>query len=202
MVLLDRTNLNLLDLLQKDARTSIIDLSRAVNRAESTVRERITALEREGILKGYRALVDPEKLGFHAQAILRADCDLRHVPDLAKRLEGIPQVTGAMLTTGAKPLVVHVMSENLPRLEQVLEKRMAPLELERIEAALVVHTLVEPRPISLGAVLMAPDASALAEQIGGLSYSDPATNGTPRSNPVHWETPGRPLPGKPLQPQG
>jgi len=191
MVLLDRTNLNLLDLLQKDARTSIIDLSRSVNRAESTVRERITALEREGILKGYRALVDSEKLGFHAQALLRADCDLRHVPDLAKRLEAIPQVTAAMLTTGAKPLVVQVMSENLPRLEQVLEKRMAPLELERIEAALVVHTLVEPRPISLSAVLSAPDATSLAEKVGGMTTPEA---GMARVNPVHWETPTRPLP--------
>lgn len=190
MVLLDQTNLYLLELLQKDARTSIIDLSRAVNRAESTVRERITALEREGILKGYRARVDAEKLGFHAQALLRADCDLRHVPDLAKRLEAIPHVTGAMLTTGSKPLVVTVMAENLPRLEQMLEKRIAPLGLERIEAALVVHTLVESRPVALQAVLGGQDMGAITTQIGGLAGVTAPT--TPRPNPVTWEGAVRP----------
>lgn len=191
MVLLDRTNLYLLELLQKDARMSIIDLSRAVNRAESTVRERITAMEREGILRGYRALVDSEKLGFHAHALLRADCDLRHVPDLAKRLEAIPQVTAAFLTTGAKPLVVQVMAENLPRLEQMLEKRMAPLELERIEAALVVHTLVDQRPVALQAVLGGQEMSAVTEKVATITAESGTDNGSRKANPVHWEGPVR-----------
>lgn len=186
MVLLDRTNLNLLDLLQKDARASVIGLSRAVNRAESTVRERISALEREGILRGYRALVDAEKLGFHARALLRADCDLRHVPELARALGAIPQVTGAMLTTGTKPLVVQVMAEDLPRLEEVLETRLAPLGLEQIEAALVVHRLVEQRPVPLTPALEGHDASELAGRLAEAGASGLAPI-QPRLNPVRWE---------------
>ncbi|HEV8359193.1 MAG TPA: Lrp/AsnC family transcriptional regulator [Candidatus Thermoplasmatota archaeon] len=158
MVQLDSINLRLLDLLQKDARTSIIDLARAVDRAESTVRERIGAMERDGVLHGYRALVDPERLGFRARAIVRANCDLRRVPDIAKRLAAIPQVTSVELASGAKPLVIEVVAEHLTKLEHVLEDRIAPLELEGVETSVVLRTLVAPRPVALHA---APAAAAL-----------------------------------------
>jgi Lrp/AsnC family leucine-responsive transcriptional regulator len=146
MVQLDSTNLRLLALLQDDARTSIIDLARAVDRAESTVRERIAAMERSGLLRGYRALVDPERLGYRAHAVVRADCDLRKLPELARRLAAVPQVTSAMLTTGQKPLVVELLAESLPRLEHALEERLAPLDVQAPEVGLVLRQLVEPRP--------------------------------------------------------
>lgn len=170
MVQLDSTNLRLLDLLQKDARTSIIDLARAVDRAESTVRERIAGMEREGVLRGYRALVDPEKLGYKARAIVRADCDLRRLPELQKRLAAIPQVTSVSLGTGPKPLLIELLAESLPRLEQVLEERIAPLELDSLETSLVLRTLVEPRPLAIAAA-----ALGLGEALPAPAVLPPAT---------------------------
>jgi DNA-binding Lrp family transcriptional regulator len=149
MVHLDNTNLRLVELLQAEARTSVIDLARAVDRAESTVRERIAGLERDGVLRGYRALVDPEKLGLRARAVVRADCDRRRVPEVAKRLAAIPNVVSATLSTGARPLTIEILAESMPRLEQVLEERIAPLELEDVEVDLVLRHLVEPRPPAL-----------------------------------------------------
>lgn len=137
---------------------SIIDLARAVERAESTVRERIAAMERDGVLRGYRALVDPERLGYHARALVRADCDRRRAPELARQLAAIPQVTSAVLTTGT-PVVIEVVAENLPRLEQVLEERLAPLDLHDLRADVVLRALVEPRPLTIvppGAAVAVP----------------------------------------------
>jgi DNA-binding Lrp family transcriptional regulator len=151
MVQLDATNLRLLELLQEDARRTIIDLARSVDRAESTVRERIAALEREGLLQGYRALVDPEKVGFRVRAVVRAGCDRRNLADVAKRIAAIPQVVRADLTSGAKPVVIEVMAENLARLEQVLEERIAPLELQDPEVEVVLRPMLPPRPLALRA---------------------------------------------------
>jgi Lrp/AsnC family transcriptional regulator, leucine-responsive regulatory protein len=169
MAQLDGTNLRLLDLLQKDARTSIIDLARAVDRAESTVRERIAAMERDGVLRGYRALVDPERLGYRARAVVRAECDLRRLAEVTRRLGAIPQVISVQLTTGAKPLVIELVGESLGKLEQVLEDRLAPLELEGVEVSLVLRSLVEPRPAPLhaapAAALMPAPLAAEPEEI-------------------------------------
>lgn len=146
MVQLDGTNLRLLELLQDDARTSIIDLARAVDRAESTVRERIAALERDGVLRGYRAVVEPEKLGYRVRAIVRCGGDRARIGELAKKLTAIPQVIRVDVTTGARPLCFEVMAESLARLEQVLQERIAPLGLEAPEVDVVLRCTLPLRP--------------------------------------------------------
>jgi Lrp/AsnC family leucine-responsive transcriptional regulator len=161
VVRLDRTNIRLLELLQDDARRTVADLARDVGRAESTVRERLAALERDGVLRGYRAHVDAEKLGLHARAFLRANMDPRRVPDVIRDLAAVPEVTGAYLTTGPKPVVLEVTAMDLARLERVIERRIAPIELEDLEMNAVVRTLVEERPLPLRALFARPPAVAM-----------------------------------------
>jgi DNA-binding Lrp family transcriptional regulator len=160
MVQLDSTNLRLLALLQDDARMSVIDLARAVDRAESTVRERLVAMERDGVLKGYRAVVDAERLGYKARALVRADCDPRRLQDVARRLASVPNVASVALTTGPKPLVIELLAESAARIEQVVEQRLAPLDLPGMEVELVLRTLVEPRPVQASVVQAVPERGA------------------------------------------
>lgn len=146
---LDRTNVRLLELLQKDARTTISELARTLNRAESTMRERVASLEKRGFITGYRAVVDPLKIGYRVHALIRADCDMRLIPELAKRLHAIPNVVRAHMTTGPKPLRIEVLADDLGQLEQMVEKRIAPLQLRDIEIGLVVQNLVDTRQVPL-----------------------------------------------------
>jgi DNA-binding Lrp family transcriptional regulator len=185
MATLDRTNLQLLELLQTNARASISDLARIVNRGESTVRERISALERDGVLQGYRAIVDTGRLGYQARALLRANCDPRQVPSLAKKLEAIPNVTTAMLTTGSKPLYIEVVTADLQQLEHLLETRVAQLELQSLETGVVLQSLVDARPVPslMGTTAPAPaptqpkpgqlDLEAELSRIEGQSSAEP-----------------------------
>lgn len=149
MVHLDRTNLRLIDALQRDARTSVAELARNVKLAESSVRERLLNLERSGVIRGYRAQVDFQKLGYTTHALIRAECSPGDVQELAKQLASVPQVTNAILTTGAKPLLMELWVEDLQRLEQVLENRITSLPLRSIESAVVLNSMVEPRSASL-----------------------------------------------------
>lgn len=161
---LDRTSLRMLELLQQSGRMTITDLAAAVNRAESTVRERMVSLERHGVIRGFHADVDMRKVGYTTHAFLQADCKLGSVSELAKRLESVPNITRATLTTGPKPLIMEVWAQNLTQLEQILEKRVAPLELERIESRLVVQQLVEGRtPLSGQAEPTLPAPAAVTE---------------------------------------
>lgn len=156
MVQLDQTNLRLLELLQEDARSSITELARLVNRSESTVRDRISALENAGILRGYRAVVDLPKMGYQTRAMLRADCDMRRLPELAKQLSAIPQVRSVCVTTGPKPLRIEVCCENVAQLERLVEHRMAPLDLHGLETAIVVKEIVPRRPLAVNTFLALP----------------------------------------------
>ena len=55
---LDKMNVRILNLLQRDAKITTAEIARRIKRAESSVRERIYAMEREGIILGYSAIVD------------------------------------------------------------------------------------------------------------------------------------------------
>ena len=60
---LSRIDRNILKLLQKDARTSYVDLARQVGLTTTPCKERVKRLEREGYIRGYHAALNPNKLG-------------------------------------------------------------------------------------------------------------------------------------------
>jgi DNA-binding Lrp family transcriptional regulator len=148
---MDRVNQAIVEHLQHDARMSISDLARAVDRAESTVRERVANLQRKGVILGYRAVVDKTKLGYGVEAALRGEVDLSRVGEISKRLEEVPEVTYAYLTTGAKPVHVGVVAMNLDHLEHLLEGRIAPLGIQGLEMELIVQNLIGRRPVHVPA---------------------------------------------------
>ncbi|MFV0515276.1 MAG: Lrp/AsnC ligand binding domain-containing protein [Jhaorihella sp.] len=59
---LSRIDRKLLRLLQADARTSFVDLARQVGLSATPCKERIRRMEREGIIRGYQAILNPEYL--------------------------------------------------------------------------------------------------------------------------------------------
>lgn len=150
---IDATNLQILDHLQRDARMSIADLARVVNRAESTVRERVAALETSGVIQGYQARIDHASVGRGAHGVLYASCDLRRLPDIVRRLATVPQVVRVLHTTGRHPLVIEVVAEDLPALERLLETRIAEIGFDDLNLSVVVNEHLPWRPLRLsGAV--------------------------------------------------
>ena len=66
--LLDETNRQLLDALQRDARTPFSELGRAVGLSAPAVAERVRRLEEAGVIRAYRAVLDPAALRRALQA--------------------------------------------------------------------------------------------------------------------------------------
>ena len=152
---LDETNLRLLHNLLQDARLPVAELARRLGRSEATVRERISILEQQGVLRGYRADVDPARLGLGASAIVRAAADLREVPRLRAALAAIPNVVGASVLTGERPIRVRLLARTIRDLELVLKERIAPLGLQDIDTRIVLQELVPARAPDLEAMLLA-----------------------------------------------
>jgi Lrp/AsnC family transcriptional regulator, leucine-responsive regulatory protein len=70
---LDGTDWAILRVLQDDARTSVRALGDAVGLSPSAAAERRRRLEEAGVLRGYRAEVDPGAAGYSVQAVLRVN---------------------------------------------------------------------------------------------------------------------------------
>src|SRR3546814_794366 len=69
--MLDRIDLLLLDELQRNGRLTNTDLAERVHLSPSACLRRVQRLERDGVIAGYRAEVDPEKVGLGLQAFVR-----------------------------------------------------------------------------------------------------------------------------------
>lgn len=78
---LDRIDLNILRILQRDGRLTNVELARRVNLSATPCLERVRRLEREGYIRGYVALLDAERLDRGLQAFIEVRLD-RTNPDV------------------------------------------------------------------------------------------------------------------------
>jgi DNA-binding Lrp family transcriptional regulator len=145
MVRMDETNALILQSLQRNARMTMTELAQAVGRSESAVRERVTALELAGLLRGYQAQVDWAQAGLPTLAIVQARCDIKDIQEVARQLAAIPNVTRALLVTGPKPVMAMMRVRDLPHLEALLKQRFADGQLKDMEVQVTMESLVERR---------------------------------------------------------
>jgi Lrp/AsnC family leucine-responsive transcriptional regulator len=120
--LLDATNHRILGELQEDARLSLAELGRRVGLSPPAVAERVRALEQRGVIRGYRADVDPRALGFALSTIVRirpAPGQLRNVADLAVRT---PEIVDCRRVTGDDCYVMTAHVRNVEHLEEVIDR--------------------------------------------------------------------------------
>lgn len=187
MVRIDDTNLRLLQLLQRNGRMTMTELATSVGRSESTVRERVTALELAGFLQGYQARVDWAAVGLPASAVIRARCDLGRVPQVAKELASIPHVTRAMLLTGPKPVLAILRVRDIQHLHSILRERLANGLLTDIEAEVAMDSLVESRPPTVGEAAIPEPGTGVVTGSGPLVRPMPL--GPPDGHAVHGLSP-------------
>ncbi|MDE2317495.1 MAG: AsnC family transcriptional regulator, partial [Xanthomonadaceae bacterium] len=72
---LDTKDWQLLEALQRDARLGYAELGRKVKLSAPAVAERVKRLEDAGVISGYRAVVEPKRLGYRIEAMVRLRCD-------------------------------------------------------------------------------------------------------------------------------
>lgn len=143
----DHVNMGLLALLQADGRMSLAELARRVGRSETTVRDRLASMQSAGVLRGVHARVDEAALGYHARAVVRARCE--DVQEARERLLTLPQVRGAVVTAGDRPLLLDVLERDLPALGRALQE-LGEAGLEDVVVDPVMGTLVPRRAVPLG----------------------------------------------------
>ncbi len=85
---LDRTDLAILRLLQREGRIANVELAARVNLSPPPCLERVRRLEREGYIVGYRAELDPGKLGAGLLVFVQVTLD-RTTPDVFERFKGV-----------------------------------------------------------------------------------------------------------------
>ena len=116
---IDRTDWRLLDELQRDGRASYADLARVVAMSPSAVAERIRRLEETGVIAGYRAVVDPERVGLQVMAMVRLRYPTGNYRPFHALLDTTPEIVEAHHVTGEDCFVLKVVARSMRHLEEV-----------------------------------------------------------------------------------
>lgn len=119
---LDATDWAILVEVQRDGRIPLTELGRRVNLSASATTERVRRLETTGVITGYRADVDLEKVGFAVLAVVRLKYPgSRHEPLhrlLAERLE----ILECLRTTGDDCYTLKVAAASMAHLEKIMDE--------------------------------------------------------------------------------
>ena len=135
----------ILEKLQEDDRISLSDLARKTGLASSSVHYRIKRLEEEGIIKGYRAIVDPVKLGYDilAVSLIQSKYDPKSYERLAKALPRIPGVWALYFLMGDMDYVALIRAKNRTDLNRVVYELISMKDIERSDTRIVMERLKE-----------------------------------------------------------
>ncbi len=144
---LDQFDRKILALLQIDARLTNNDLSERVNLSPSQCSRRRQRLEESGFIRGYRAVLDRDLLGFPLVNIISVTL-ATHNRDNARRfaelLARLPEVQEAHALTGEMDYIVKVVTPDLKSLSDFVNGVLLPHEaVQHVKTAIVLETLKE-----------------------------------------------------------
>lgn len=119
---MDELDKKILKTLQVNGRISIKELSNKINLTPPAVSERIKRLENQGIILGYGAIIDNNKIGLHILALINVSMRADKQKDFYKLISTIDSVTECYHVTGAYCMVVKVFCRTMTDLEHIINQ--------------------------------------------------------------------------------
>lgn len=127
---LDGFDRAILEVMARDARVSVTELARRVGLSKSPVQARLKRLEASGVIKGYRALLDPIRLGLaHVAFVEVRMVDTREVT-LARfnaAIAQVPEIEQAHLIAGNFDYLLKVRTADMGSYRRVLAEQISTL---------------------------------------------------------------------------
>jgi Lrp/AsnC family leucine-responsive transcriptional regulator len=116
----DANDTRILQELQRDARIAMAELGRRVNLSQPAVTERVRKLELSGVIRGYRAIVDPQRLGYGIRALVRAG--RVEYARMVKLIEQTQEVVNAWNVTGEDSWILEIAVIDVEHLDAVVTR--------------------------------------------------------------------------------
>ena len=144
----------LLDLLLHSARESTADIGRQLGIKEAQVEALIAELEEEGVVRGYQAIVDWDRVDDErVTAIVELNVELDRetkYTDISKRVAKFPEVSDLKLVSGDYDFAVEVVGDSMHDVSMFVSERIAPIpEVTQTVTHFVMDTYKE-RGIEFG----------------------------------------------------
>ncbi|MBR9830162.1 MAG: Lrp/AsnC family transcriptional regulator [Oceanospirillales bacterium] len=151
---LDRYDHAILDILQRQGRISNQELADRIGLSPSPCLRRVKALEENGLITGYRALVDAKRLGLNLLVLLHISMD-RHTPErfenFERQIETLPQVLECLIITGQDAdYQLRVLVEDMDAYHDLLLHKITRIDgVSGVHSSFVLRRVME-RGVSTG----------------------------------------------------
>lgn len=127
---IDQIDRKILDELSRDGRISVAELSRRVNLSKTPCQARIKRLEEQGYILGYRAVIDPKRLGLPHVAFVEvklSDTRKAALEAFNKAVRALPEVEQAHMIASSFDYLLKVRTKDITAYREVLGEKLSAL---------------------------------------------------------------------------
>ncbi|PCI51268.1 MAG: ArsR family transcriptional regulator [Alphaproteobacteria bacterium] len=126
----DRIDQNILNILQKDGRISNVKLAQTINLSPTPCLERVRRLEKDGYIKGYVALLDPELLGAALVSFIEVSLDRTTISALETfrtEIRKMEEVQECHMVAGGFDYLIKVRTRDMIHYRKFLGEKLSSL---------------------------------------------------------------------------
>ncbi len=128
MKVLDEVDVRLLQLLQADGRITNADLAKTVGLSPPSVLQRVRALEKAGLIRGYTALLDPDRLGLRITAFAQVSLSLHQdmaIERFRRSVLEVPEVMECYHVSGDYDFLLKILVRDMRSYEVLIREKIS-----------------------------------------------------------------------------
>ncbi|SDX12516.1 transcriptional regulator, AsnC family [Ruegeria halocynthiae] len=133
--------------IQVDGRITVIDLAEHVGLSPTPCARRLDRLQRDGIITGYAAQVDPERLGFGVTIFVSVELEKQDrdaIDSFEKAIRRCDEVMECYLMTGSRDILLRVVAKDLNAFDAFLENRLMKIQgIRNLRSNFALRTMVK-----------------------------------------------------------
>ena len=142
MVEVDELDLKILKMLQEDGRLSFTEIAGVQRLSESTIRKRVHALKKKGVIKKFTIEIIPSKIGMNTVAIVGVDVDPTELLEAAQKLCEIKEIRSVATSTGDHMIMTEIWTRNGRELTKVISEKIGKIDgVKKICPAIILEKL-------------------------------------------------------------
>jgi Lrp/AsnC family leucine-responsive transcriptional regulator len=141
---LDETDVQILSILQSDGRITNADLAKRVGLSPPSVLQRVRTLERAGLIKGYYAHLDPDRLGLKIIAWVSITLALHQeqpIERFRRAIQEIPEILECYHVSGDADFMLKVIVKDMRAYEMFVREKLSKIKgVQQIKTSFVFGT--------------------------------------------------------------
>src|SRR5476651_2209271 len=147
---LDRTDLQILRILQDNGRITNLQLSTEIGLSPAPTLERVRKLENAEYIKSYHALVDEEKLGLGIKTFIQISLDFHQkdtIQTFLDEIQKIKEITECHNVTGKCDFLLKVYLHNIKTYEQLIMEKISRIPVVKTFQTMMIMSTSKKEPI-------------------------------------------------------